>query len=151
MMRIVLDSSILGNLLNPKAKAESTKEIQAWGLRMLERGEEFWIPGICDYEVRRKLLHLRNAKSIGQLDSARLAWEFLPVSQDHLDDAAALWADLRHTGKAPAPEAALDGDVILCAQALDLASRPGDPVVVATTNVKHLIHLVDARLPSAIS
>jgi len=149
-MRIVLDSSILADLLNPKAKADSTQEVQAWGLRMLDRGEELWIPGICDYEVRRKLHHLRNKKSLGRLDAARRSWEFLPVSQDHLDAAAALWAGLRHTGKVTAPEAALDGDVILCAQARALAERPGEPVVVATTNVKHLTHLVDARLPAAI-
>jgi len=149
-MRVVLDSSVLSDLLNPKAKAASTRQIQAWGLRLLERGEEFWIPGICDYEVRRKLCHLKSGKSLGRLNEARRDWEFLPVSQEHLDAAAEMWADLRLAGKVTAADAALDGDVILCAQARDLAGRPGDPVVVATTNVKHLIHLVDARLPAAI-
>lgn len=117
---------------------------------MLGRGEEFWIPGVCDYEVRRKLLHMKRAKSVSRLDAARRIWEFLPVSQDHLDVAADLWAELRLTGKVPASDDALDGDVILCAQARESAARPGTPVVVATTNVKHLAHLVDAGFPSAI-
>jgi hypothetical protein len=64
--------------------------------------------------------------------------------------AAELWAQLRRAGKPTADDTALDGDVILAAQTLLFASG-GAEVVIATTNVKHLSTLADAKLWSAIS
>jgi hypothetical protein len=51
--------------------------------------------------------------------------------------AAELWAQSRKAGKPTADPKALDGDVILAAQAKLLESG-GNPVVIATTNVGHL-------------
>jgi hypothetical protein len=48
--------------------------------------------------------------------------------------AAEFWADARRRGYATAPDLALDGDVILAAQAVTL----GNNVVIATDNVNHL-------------
>ena len=68
-----------------------------------------------------------------------------------MHDAASLWADARNAGRPTADAAALDGDVILAAQArraqLDFAP---EPVVVATSNVAHLARYTDARLWSEI-
>jgi hypothetical protein len=58
--------------------------------------------------------------------------------------AADLWAQARKSGLPTAPPDALDGDVILAAQAL-LATGPGDVVTVATGNVGHLAQFVDAQ------
>ena len=58
--------------------------------------------------------------------------------------AAQLWADARRRGQPTADPHALDGAVILAAQATWLASG-GDTVVVATMNATHLARFVDAR------
>jgi predicted nucleic acid-binding protein len=53
--------------------------------------------------------------------------------------AAELWAEVRKQGKPTADSQALDGDVILAAQALHADA------VVATENVAHLSLLVEAK------
>ena len=58
--------------------------------------------------------------------------------------ASELWAEARNRGKPTARSEALDGDVILAAQAL-LVAEAGNEVIVATTNVKHLSQFIDAR------
>ena len=54
--------------------------------------------------------------------------------------AAKLWAQLRASGQQTASNDALDGDVILGAQAILRSQKRGShgPVVVATANLKHL-------------
>jgi len=59
--------------------------------------------------------------------------------------AAELWAEVRQIGQATADPKALDGDVILAAQA-QLQAEQGYRVIVATTNVKHISRFIDARL-----
>jgi hypothetical protein len=58
--------------------------------------------------------------------------------------AAELWAQIRKQGKSTADDRALDGDVILAAQATLLA-REGNNIVIATTNVGHLARFVQAK------
>ena len=64
--------------------------------------------------------------------------------------AAQFWAEARNRGRPAAPDLALDGDVILAAQAR-LLSDDVQSVVIATTNVRHLADYVDARLWEAIA
>jgi hypothetical protein len=58
--------------------------------------------------------------------------------------AAEFWAQARQQGQPTTVDAALDGDVILAAQAF-LLSQQGDPIVIATTNVGHLSRFVPAQ------
>jgi len=55
------------------------------------------------------------------------------------------WAQARLQGRKTADDKALDGDVILAAQA-SLLTHLGNEIIVGTTNVKHLSMFVDARL-----
>jgi len=58
--------------------------------------------------------------------------------------AAELWALARNEGYATADDTALDCDMILAAQAL-LVAEDGFDVIVATNNLGHLGHFIDAR------
>jgi hypothetical protein len=58
--------------------------------------------------------------------------------------AAEFWAEARRRGIPTADPKALDGDVILAAQAT-VIEGDGGTVVVATTNVGHLSRFVEAR------
>ena len=57
--------------------------------------------------------------------------------------AAAFWAEARQEGRPTAPDPALDGDVILAAQA---ATLDHDDVIIATTNPGHLSRYTPAEL-----
>ena len=63
------------------------------------------------------------------------------MSTEALRAAARLWARLRIQGRPGAPDRALDGDVILAAQAKEVDG------VVLTTNVRHLEGLVEVMAP----
>jgi hypothetical protein len=58
--------------------------------------------------------------------------------------AAELWARARNAGKPTADNKSLDGDAILAAQAVLVASY-GHEVIIATSNTKHLSLFADAR------
>jgi hypothetical protein len=62
----------------------------------------------------------------------------VPISTVAMRRAAELWAQARSMGQPTAPDLALDGDVILAAQAIVLAAQEAEPVIIATTNPAHL-------------
>ncbi len=107
----------------------------------LERGVRVVIPAIADYEVRRELVRTKNTNAVARLTALRSEVEFLLVTQEALERAADLWAEGRNTGRATADPHALDGDAIICAQALT-DNEDISFVVIATTNVKHIIRSV---------
>jgi len=70
---------------------------------------------------------------------------FIALETTHLEEAAKLWALARNTGLPTSDPKALDGDVILAAQALSLRNTaPG--LIVATTNPNHISRYVTADL-----
>ena len=117
-----------------------------WFEDRLQDGFRFYVPEIADYELRRKLLHLDLKTAIVRLDKLKSAIDYLPITTAAMLKAAEFWADARRRGLPTAPEAALDADVILAAQAALLTgmAKPSD-VLVATDNVGHLGRFVTAR------
>ena len=139
---ILLDSGPLGLITNPRA-SPAAAACGSWVVNVLGRGAAVLVPAIADYEVRRELIRARRKAGVARLDAFVEQVGFLPIETAALRRAAAFWAEARRKGRPTAPDPALDGDVILAAQAATL-NRPD--VVVATTNPRHLSLYVPAEL-----
>ncbi len=140
---VLLDSTPVGLITNPKATPLAI-ECQQWLQSLLDRGYHVILPEIIDYEVRRELLRVNKIKSIRRLDDLKSALIYLPITTEVMLKAAQMWAQVRQQGKPTADDKALDGDVILAAQAILISSEEYS-VIVATSNPKHLSLFVDAR------
>jgi predicted nucleic acid-binding protein len=139
---ILLDSGPLGMVTNPKAKGIPL-DCQLWLKSLLRRGERIAIPEIADYEVRRELLRAGLLQSLRRLDNLKQTLEYIPIQTDTMLLAASIWAEARQTGQPTADPKALDGDVILSAQARLLCDETTQ-VIVAITNVAHLSRFITA-------
>jgi predicted nucleic acid-binding protein len=98
--------------------------------------------------VRRELLRAKKNQGIERLDALTNRLEYLPITTAAMFQAAQFWAQARQQGQPTADNQALDGDVILAAQAVVLNIQN---VVIATTNVGHLSRFTDAKLWQEIS
>jgi predicted nucleic acid-binding protein len=145
MRAIVLDSTPLGLLTQRPDTGASV--CRRWLDSHIEQGAAIVVPEIVDYELRRELIRAGKTASIQRLDRLvqHPALKVLPISSAALKIAARLWADVRRRGTPTADNHALDVDVILVAQILASGYQAQD-VVVATTNVQHLVLFVPAQL-----
>lgn len=125
---VVLDTGPLGQLTHPKCSRQFTETIK----RLLTAGVTVFVPEIADYELRRNLILERLDASILRLDELEMLLSYLPLDTHVMHRAAHLWADLRKGAKPTSDNKALDGDVILAAQ----AERVNAPIL--TDNVGHL-------------
>lgn len=128
---------------NPRATAHNLRANE-WLEQLLDAGRTVVVPEIADYEVRRELLRAGRQRGLETLDALTRSLAFLPLDSLTMQLAAEYWARSRRHGRPTAPDAALDCDVILAAQAARCASA-GDTVMVATTNIGHLAQFADAR------
>jgi hypothetical protein len=142
---IVLDAGPLGLLTNPN-NSPQPQACRAWLASLRTAGRRVIVPEIADYEVRRELLRIQSYSALANLDAYGVHLEYLPLTTAAMRRAAELWALARGLGQPTAGSQALDGDVILTAQALDL----NVPVLVATGNLAHLMRFVPADLWSSI-
>jgi predicted nucleic acid-binding protein len=140
---ILLDSTPVGLITNPKATPLAI-ECQQWLNSLLDRQYHVVLPEIIDYEVRRELLRANKINSIRRLDTLKSELAYLPITTEVMLKAAEMWAQVRQQGKPTADNQALDGDVILAAQALLLA-RQEFSYVIATSNTKHLLLFAEAK------
>jgi predicted nucleic acid-binding protein len=139
---VVLDTGPLGLVSNPKQTGDNLACYQ-WLEALVSQGRRILVPEIADYEIRRELLRGGKLRGLRRLDTITTTLEYLPITTLAMRTAADLWAQARRAGQPTAGDDALDGDVIVAAQALSL----GVPdIVVATTNVGHLTRFVPAKL-----
>lgn len=140
---VLLDTGPLGVLSNPRA-SETALACRAWVGGLTAAGVRVIVPEICDSEVRRELHQARLTGSLRTLDQLLEVVGYLALDTPMMRHAARLWAEARHRGRPTADRHALDGDVILAAQALALGLPPA-AFVVATGNAGHLAQFVPAR------
>lgn len=137
-MRLLLDTNLLMRACHTRNHPDVRAWLQAW-LDYAGRvdGVEIVVSAIADYELRRGYL-----SEIDRKEDERKALERLDhyceilgvqqVSERNFKDAAAMWAEARRGGWSTAPERAVDWDVLIAAQAMEIHS------VVVTSNEKHL-------------
>jgi predicted nucleic acid-binding protein len=138
---VVLDSGPLGLVTAPPGKKGDAANCAQWLASLLSAGARVIVPEIADYEVRRELLRLKKAKSVGRLDALAAATEYLPLTTQAMRRAAELWAQVRQQGLPTAGDKTIDADVILAAQCECLGVSTA---IIATTNVGHLSRFVAA-------
>jgi hypothetical protein len=120
------------------------QDCKQWLATLVTAGIQVYVPEIADYEVRRELLRAGKTNGLRHLDALAVQIGYLPLNTAIMRQAALFWASLRQQGLPTAALTALDADVILAAQALQLIAR-GDEVLVATSNVRHLARLVSTQ------
>ena len=112
---VLLDAGPLG-LLTRSARVPEAAACYAWLRAQLASGHRIHLPEIANYEVRRELLRLNAHAALRRLDALHFETIYLPLTTPVMLRAAELWAAMRQPPTAD-PQA-LDGDVILAAQAL---------------------------------
>ena len=145
-MIVLLDSGPLGILSNPNS-SPTVQAYQIWAEELIIKKYEIIVPEIADYEVRRELLRANKQSGLRRLDRLKIRFQYLPLTTETMLKAAEFWAEARRSGKPTASPDALDGDVILAAQAYLIAEEVVDrtTVVIATTNVNHLERFAIAK------
>ena len=143
-MIVLLDASPLGRITNPIASTIN-KECYQWMESLILKGVQVFVPEISDYEIRRELLRANKKQGIVRLDILKNSIGYLPITTAIMLKAAELWAQARRTGKPTADPKALDCDVILAAQALEIGA------IIATENIGHLSQFVEAKHWRAIT
>ena len=125
-MKLLLDTGVLGQLCHPRKHTD----VRAW-FRGAIQEHTFLVSELADYELRRELLRLGATRSLSRLDELTRELPYVPVTTAIWRQAAALWAVARNAGNVTAPPEALDGDVLVAAQALE------EIAVVLTNNTRH--------------
>ncbi len=143
---IVLDATPLGILCHPR-NPPHVAVARRWLADLIAGGRRILVAEISDYEIRRELVRLGSKNGLRNLDKLGFQLEYLSLTTAIMRQAAALWAQARRTGQPTASDPALDGDMILAAQAMSLNT----PHVVATANPAHLARFVPAKLWSSIT
>ena len=151
MSVVVLDTGPLGLVSNPKATPDN-EACRQWLETLVAQGRRVLVPEIADYEVRRELLRSSKKAGIARLNRIQAALEYVPITTEAMLLAADLWAQMRQQEQPTADIHALDGDVILAAQALTLG-LPASEIVIVTVNVGHrkvrMLPIASSRQASA--
>jgi hypothetical protein len=140
---LVLDAYPLGNATMSLAKhGVPPTEAQAcrqWMEDCQSVGITFLVPAIAYYEEVRELYQRQAPAKIARLEAFCFnPARFIPLTLEHLTEAARLWGHLRRIGQATTDRHALDGDAIFAAQVLSLGLLV-DEYTVVTRNPAQLV------------
>ena len=147
-MIIVLDSFPTSSVSKLPGKKPPTVSDQCrqWIYDCEAAGHRILVPAIAYYEALREIERRQASSQMTRLKAFCLRSDrFLPLATEDLDLAARLWGQSRRAGLPTADPQALDGDVIVAAQTLNLGIGPPD-LIVATTNPAHISRYVPADL-----
>jgi predicted nucleic acid-binding protein len=128
-VRLLLDTAVLGEVCHPRKYAD----VRAWLARSVFH-HDVLISEVADYELRRELLRIGSKRSLHRLDELTRELTYVPM-------ATSTWraaATLRRAGTVTAAPNALDGDVLIAAQAL------AEGASVVTPNLRHFEAIVPA-------
>jgi predicted nucleic acid-binding protein len=150
MRAVLLDSGPLG-LAVCRDGLESADGLRGWIAELEMAGVSVQIPAVIDYEVRRELLRSGATAKLRKLEKLREQFSVLAVSDAAWLQAAEFWALTRRMGLPTGSDADLDADAVLAGCAATVG-QPGDEVIVATSNVRHLSRFpgIDAREWTAV-
>lgn len=143
---VFLDTTPLA-LYAKNASIPLVVQCKQWLAGLQTAGVRIIVPELADYEARREMLRKNATAQLAELDALIERTEYLPITTDAMREASRLWAVARQGGYATASPDALDGDVIIAAQALLYARTRGlsaDEYTVATGNAAHLSHYAPA-------
>jgi len=132
-VRLLLDTAVLGEVCHPRKYAD----VRTWLARAVAH-HDVLISEVADHALRRELLRIGSHRSLGRLDELTRELTYVPMATSTWRAAAKLWATLRNAGTVPAASHALDGDVLIAAQAL------AEGASVVTPNVRHFEAIVPA-------
>ena len=148
---VLLDSGPLGLSCRQHGNPIADR-CRQWFRGLIARGVIVVVPEIADYELRRELPRIGASGALHRLDELVTIGGLFhaTVTTAEWRHAALLWADARQKGVPTADPHALDADVIPAACAATIG-QPGDQVIVAIDNVRHLARYCDARPWATIS
>ena len=132
-MKLLLDTGVLGWICHPRKH----EDVRAW-FRAAAATHEIFLSEVADYELRRELLRIGAPRSLRRLDELDRELRYLPVTTATWRAAAQLWAFLRRQGIVTAAAEALDGDILIAAEAI------AEGATVVTTNPRHFQRIVAA-------
>ena len=142
---VLLDAGLVG-LACLEPGRPSAAAFHGWLQAMLTSKADVYIADLTRYEVRRELVRIGAAAKLRRLDRLCDLLVNAPVTAEAWERAGEFWAAVRRAGRPTASPEALDAAAILAGVAATIG-QPGDAVIVATTNVRHLNWFpgVDAR------
>jgi hypothetical protein len=91
MKLVFLDSGLLGLLTSPRGRPKFD-QCRQWVKDLSAAGVRVFVPEIADYEVPRKLIHIRAKAGIQRLDQVKAALDYAPITTDVMLRAAE-WSD----------------------------------------------------------
>ncbi len=147
---ILLDAGLVGLACSDPSKPD-TMAFDAWLKGTVGSSVDVYISDVTRYEVRRELVRLGAVAKLGRLDRICSEVPVVAVTSEAWERAGDFWAIVRRRGRPTASPDALDADAILAGVAATMAG-PGDQVIIATTNIRHLGGFpgIDARLWQSI-